>query len=454
MKAIAFALIYTFVSILGCQSAMAQKPKTLRVLHYDNPPSASIHEEATISTVMPFMAVYNNLVIFDPEAEYNSLDVIVPDLASEWHWNADHTTLTFKLRDGVSWHDGKPFTSADVKCTWDALTSAEPSQQRKNPRKSWYRNLKSVAVNGPLEVTFTLGRPQPSFLIYLASAFSPVYPCHVPASQMRTRPIGTGPFKFVEFRQNESITLTRNEKYWKKGLPLLDGIEYTIIKSTATGVLAFTSNKADMTFTGVVTPIIARDILQRTPTAICEAQSTNIQTTLQINQEKPPFDDPKMRLALEKAIDRKAFVDILTEGAGRIGGAMLPAPDGIWAMPASMLESIPGYELDIEKRRKDARNIMSEAGYTSANPLKIKISTRNTPTYRDPAVILIDQLRTINISAELDLIDTGVWYTRMARKDFTVALGLLGFGVDDPDVAFYEAFACGSERNYTNYCNP
>ena len=98
--------------------ALAQKAGgTLRVSHRDNPPSASIHEEATISTVMPFMAVYNNLVVFDPQEKQNRPDKIVPDLATEWAWSNDGKDLTFKLRDGVKWHDGKPFTSADVKCT-------------------------------------------------------------------------------------------------------------------------------------------------------------------------------------------------------------------------------------------------------------------------------------------------------------------------------------------------
>ena len=91
-------------------------------------------------------------------------------------------------------------------------------------------------------------RPQPSLLAMLASGYTPIYPCHVSAAQMRTHPIGTGPFKFVEMKQNESIKLVRNPDYWKKGLPYLDGIEYTIIPNRATAVLAFVAGKVDMTF--------------------------------------------------------------------------------------------------------------------------------------------------------------------------------------------------------------
>jgi peptide/nickel transport system substrate-binding protein len=118
-------------------TAAAQKPGgTLRVTHRDNPPSASILEEATISTDMPFMAVFNNLVVFDPESPLNRLDRVVPDLATSWALSDGDRTLTFQLRDGVQWHDGKPFTSADVKCTWDILTGKVNGKLRKNPRKT------------------------------------------------------------------------------------------------------------------------------------------------------------------------------------------------------------------------------------------------------------------------------------------------------------------------------
>src|SRR5580704_2558896 len=116
---------------------------------------------------------------------------------------------------GVKWHDGRPFTAKDVECTWDLLTGRGNDKLRINPRKSWYDNLDAVTASGDFEVTFRLKRPQPSFLTLLASGWSPVYPCHVPARDMRNHPIGTGPFKFVEFKPNVSITLARNLDYWK-----------------------------------------------------------------------------------------------------------------------------------------------------------------------------------------------------------------------------------------------
>ncbi len=166
------ALMAATVAAAG-HSALAQKAGgVLKLYHRGTPPSASIHEEATISTVAPFMSVYNNLVIFDQHEPVNSLDSIVPDLATEWSWSGDGTELTFKLRDGVTWHDGKPFTSADVKCTWDMIQGKVDDRDmrlRKNPRKSWYWNLKEVTTDGDQEVTFHLGQSQPSFLALLAA---------------------------------------------------------------------------------------------------------------------------------------------------------------------------------------------------------------------------------------------------------------------------------------------
>src|SRR3990167_3092998 len=145
-------VVGTFAALVTAASpAFAQKQGgTLRVSHRDNPPSASPHEEATISTVMPFASVFNNLVVFDQKEKVNSPDKIVPELAESWSWSPDRTKLTFKLRQGVKWHDGKPFTAKDVKCTWDALAGrpAEAQQDliRKNPRKIWYLNLNDVTV--------------------------------------------------------------------------------------------------------------------------------------------------------------------------------------------------------------------------------------------------------------------------------------------------------------------
>ena len=127
----------------------------------------------------PFAPIYNNLIVYDPHQPVNREETLIPELATKWEWDTAKTTLTFELRQGVKWHDGKPFTSADVKCTWDMVSGLVPGKIRKSPRQAWFSNLKEITVNGDAEATFHLKRPQPSFLALLASGWSPVYPCHV-----------------------------------------------------------------------------------------------------------------------------------------------------------------------------------------------------------------------------------------------------------------------------------
>jgi peptide/nickel transport system substrate-binding protein len=232
----------------GSHPALAQKQGgVLKVYHRDSPASMSILEEATLSVVLPMMGVFNNLVVYDQNVKQNSLQSIVPDLATSWETSEDGTQLTFKLREGVKWHDGKSFTAKDVACTWDLLLGKGQEKLRTNPRKIWYQNVESVTGNSDSEAVFHLKRPQPALLALLAYGYSPVYPCHVPPRDMRSHPIGTGPFKFAEFKPNERITVTGNPDYWKKGRPYLDGIEYTIIPNRSTALLAFEAGKFDLT---------------------------------------------------------------------------------------------------------------------------------------------------------------------------------------------------------------
>jgi peptide/nickel transport system substrate-binding protein len=451
------AIAAAMLSLLAFSSvASAAEPKQggiLRMYHRDSPGSASIHEEATYSTNIPFMPVFNNLVIYKQDVAQNSMDSIVPDLAESWAWSSDGKTLDFKLRQGVKWHDSKPFTSNDVKCTFDMVMGKSPQKFRKNPRKSWYDQVADVTTKGDFEVAFNLKRPQPALPALLASGYTPIYPCHVTPAEMRTHPIGTGPFKFVEFKANESIKLVRNPDYWKEGLPHLDGIEFTIIPNRSTAVLAFVAGKFDITFPTEVTIPLLKDMKTQAPNAVCVFEPTNVSTNIIVNSTSPPFDNPDIRRAMALALDRKAFISILFEGQADVGGTMLPAPGGVWGMPNEMLETIPGYGPDVNANREEARKLMQKAGYGPDKHLAVKVSTRNIAQYRDPAVILIDQLKSIYIDADLDVVETANWFPKVARKDYALGLNLTGNSVDDPDQSFYENYSCNSERNYTNYCN-
>jgi peptide/nickel transport system substrate-binding protein len=435
--------------------ATAQKPGgTLQVYISANPSSMSILEEVSFTTVMAAGPVFNGLVVFDPAKPIGSLETVIPELAKSWAWDASGTKLTFQLNEGVTWHDGKPFTAKDVKCTLDWIAGKVPGYFRKNPRKIWFANLKEVTVDSDHQATLHLERPQPSVLALLASGFGVIYPCHIEAKDQRQKPIGTGPFKFVEFRSNELVRLVKNPNYWKKGLPYLDGVDYTIVGNRSTRVLGLIAGKFDLTTTGDITVPIMKDIASQAPQIVCTLGPTNVSVNVLINDKRPPLDNVKLRKAISLAVDREGMMAITSHGAATVSGVMMPPPEGIWGMPPEVISKLSGYGGTMEERQAEARKLMEEAGYSATNKLPIKISTRDLASYKDPAVIMVDQLNKVHFNAELEIIESSVWFGRAARQDYAVALNLTGSSVDDPDATLVESYACGSEYNYSKYCNP
>jgi len=222
----------------------------------------------------------------------------------------------------------------------------------------------------------------------------------------------------------------------------------------STAILVFSAGNFDRYGQGILSLPLMKQLKEQSPNAVCEVVSWNIPRQLLVNPSKPPFDNIELRRAVNLALDRKAFIDIISDKDGSIGGAMMPPPAGSWGMPPEVLEKLPGYGTDVQKNRAEAREIMKRHGYGPDKRLAIEVTTRNTPAYRDPAVLLIDQLKEIYIDATLNAIDTAQWYPTVMRKDYTIGVTVGENGLDDPDQQFYENFVCGAERNYTAYCNP
>ena len=329
-------------------TAQAQKQGgILKVWHRDSPGNMSILEEGTISIIAPIMGVFNNLVMFDPNVKQNSLKSIVPDLAESWSWSEDGTDLTFKLRDGVKWHDGKPFTAADVKCTWDLVQGKAKEKLRVNAREAWWINLEEVTTEGDRQATFHLKRPQPAFIdaARLGVHADLSVPCLArrDAARIRSAPA----------RSNLSSSSRTSRSRWhatritgSPAGPISTALEWTIIPNRSTAMLAFMAGKFDMTFPYEVTIPMLKDVHSQMPDAVCEVTPENFAPNLLITR-KPPFDNLELRRAIAMTIDHQAFIDILGEGQGDIGTAMLPGPEGLWAMPKEMMEKLPGYEPDV-----------------------------------------------------------------------------------------------------------
>jgi peptide/nickel transport system substrate-binding protein len=434
MTLLGLSLALPLTLVVPSGMANAQKAGgTLRIQLGDTPPSPSLLEEITVSVAVPFMGLFNNLVIYDQSVNRNTFESIRPELATAWTVSPDGRQVTFSLRQGVKWHDGKAFTAADVRCTFDLLMEKGEAKLRRNPRGIWFENVEQVTADNDSQVTFHLKQPQPSLLAFLAAGWSAVYPCHVSPAQMRRHPIGTGPFKFVELKSNERVRVEKNREYWKPGRPYLDAIEYSIIGNRAMRMLAFTAGRDDMTFPTDVTVPLLKDIEKQVPAAQCTLRPLGVTYNLIINRDAPPFNDPKARAALALTLDRKSFIDITSEGRDIVGGSMLPPPAGVWGVGAEKLKDLPGYGGDVEAAREKGRGLMHELGYGPEKRLKMKVSTRNSASYRDLAVILIDHLKHIYIDGELELIDSAVYFNRLYQKNYTIVLNATGSSLDDPD---------------------
>ena len=428
---------------------------TLRmVLREDLPQGFAIHETATNSVTWPSMPCYSNLVVYDQTKRLGRMETIVPELAEKWSWQDNYRNLVFFLRKDVKWHDGQPFTSKDVKFTFDVVREAAdaPAKLRINPRKEWYANVDAVEAPDPHTVVFRLKRPQPSLVAMLASGYSPVIPAHVAIAEHRSRCIGTGPFKFKEWKRGQSVELVRNPDYFVKGRPYLDAVRYTVIVERGTRVAALQTNQIDAAYPGETTLSIAEQLKGAVPSMVFTETASNVSENLLLNTKKPPFDNVKVRRALSFAIDRRAYTQTVHRGLAVVGASLAPKPWGVWGLLEKDLAQLPGYGGAAEGRAT-AKKLLAEAGFGPGNPLKLEVVTRAIAIYLDFSGFVISDLKQVGIEATLKQIDTAQWHPMVTRREFHMGTNLTGLGVDDPDANFYENYACGSPRNYGDYCN-
>jgi peptide/nickel transport system substrate-binding protein len=438
--------------------AVSQSPKSggiLNVMQREDPPQGfAIHETSTISTVWPGMPCFNNIVMFDPLKKTESMDTIIGDLAEKWSWQDNNRALVFSLRKNVKWHDGQPFTSKDVKYTFDMVRDTPDAQGklRINPRKDWYNNVDRIEAPDSHTVVFHLKRPQPSILMMLASGYSPVYAAHVPAASYRTGCVGTGPFKVKEWRKGEFIDFVKNTDYFVKGRPYLDGMRYFPIQDRSTKFAALQAGRLDVSFPGDESKTIAEQVTAAEPRIKVTVGHQNVNDNLLLNNTKPPFDNAKVRRAMSLAINRAGAVKAVHQGGAVVGAAMAPKPYGVWGLLEQDLKTLPGYG-DAAQNKEQAKKLLAEAGFGPGNPLRLEMATRAIPIYLDFASYVLPELKQVGIEATLKQIETAQWHPLATRKEFQAAPNLTGLGVDDPDGNFYENYACGSPRNYGGYCD-
>src|SRR5438477_7315228 len=310
------------------------------------------------------MPCYSNLVLFHQLEAYETADTVRPELAEKWSWQDNYRNLVFFLRRGVKWHDGQPFTSRDVKSTFDVVREAAdaPGRLRLNPRKDWYSNIDAIEAVDPYTVVFRLKRPQPSLLLMLASGYSPVYPAHVPLAELRQRCVGTGPFRFKQYARGQLVELERNPDYFVPGRPYLDGIRYTIIGERGTRLAALQAGRLDAFVPLDVTKTMAESVKQSAPSLVITEVGQNGSDNVIVNHKRPPFDNPAVRRAMSLAMDRHAFVQGVRHGGAVMGAAMMPKPFGIWGLPDQDLRMLPGYRGPAQDKA-EAKKLLASAGY-------------------------------------------------------------------------------------------
>ncbi len=443
------------LALLALAAAPASAQKAGGVLHgvlVETWPSLSMHEDASVSTIWPAIPMYSNLLLYDPKRLVAGRPALVGELAESWAWSEGGKRLTFKLKRGVTWHDGKPFTGADVKYTFDLVRDLPSKRLKLNPRKLWYANVVELRTAGDYEVAFVLKQPQPGLVNLLASAYALIYPAHVDPAELRTRAVGTGPFVLKEAVPESKIVMARNPHYFVKDRPYLDGLDYTIIKSRPARIAALQAGQLDMGFP-TDGSVAERDTLKRSNPGMTVVEiPQGLNDNVLINTRRAPFDNVKLRRAVALALDRAGMIKSVHQGAAILGGATLPPPYGEWGLTAADLAQLPGYG-DPARDKAEARKLLAEEGYGPAKPLTVTVSTRTQDVYVDIATWGVSELKAVGINATLELVESVQWFARLARRDFQLAINVTRVAADDPDANFAENYACGSQRNYTDYCN-
>jgi peptide/nickel transport system substrate-binding protein len=453
----ALVILVAAAHFAAAADAQAGKPKRGGILNSvltEDPPGLLVHESATISNVWPMSPCYSNLVIFDPLKPLDSAETVIPELAEKWSWQDNYRNLVFFLRRNVKWHDGRPFTSADVKYTFDAVREAPDSvgKLRTSPRKDWYANVEAIEAPEPHTVVFRLKRPQPSLLLMFASGYSPVFPAHVPVAELRQRCVGTGPFRQKEYLRGQLIELERNPSYFVPDRPYLDGIRYTIIRERGTRLAALQAGRVDAFLPLEMTKAMADAARAQAPSLVITEVGQNGSDNVILNHKRAPFDNPAVRQAVNLALDRNAYVRSVRQNGAVTGAALMPKPLGFWGLPDPELRALAGYR-DPAKDKAEAKRLLAGAGHGPDKPLRVDLVTRTLPIYLDLASFVVDQLRLIGIEATLKQLDTAAWFPALSRRDFQIGANLTAGGFDDPDAYLFENYKCGSPRNYTDYCS-
>jgi peptide/nickel transport system substrate-binding protein len=413
-------------------------------------PSLDPHQEQTFATLQPVAPLYSTLLQIDPYHYPN----VIGDVASEWKISPDGLTYTFKIRQGIRFHDGSTLTSADVKASYDKILFPPPGVR--SIRKHHYSAVGSVEAPDPSTVVFKLKFPSASLLTNLASPWNVIYPkkyLDKDPNYFKAHVMGSGPFKFKHYTRGSTFEGERNPDYFVKDRPYLDGYKFFVSTETSVRAAAIRSGRAYIEFRDLPQADVEAIRKQLGDKVVVQQTPFVIQFGIAMNHTVKPFDDIRVRKALTLGIDRYTAGRVLQPLTGLRDVGALTRPGTEWAMSPAELEKYPGFWRDAAKSRVEAKRLLAEAGYP--NGLKVVLKNRNVKLpYQDMAVYVVHEWREIGIEAEHRPLETAAWYADgRDQGNFELMVFPTGAFVDDPD-QLLAPYITGSPQNWARFSSP
>ena len=435
--------------------AAAETPKRGGILTFmipaDAPPSFDGHRETTFATVHSAAPFYSVLIRVNPDNPSSTTDFVCDLCTAMPTPTDDGKTYTFKIREGVKFHDGTPLTADDVAASWRAII--QPPEGVSSARESHYIMVAKVEAPDPTTVVFRLKFATGAFLPALADPFNWIYQkaiLDIDPRWYEKNIMGSGPFKLGGYEIGQSIKGVRNPDYYHPGQPYLDGFTAIYAPKQAVRVDAIRGDRAAGEFRGL--PPSARDQLQQElgDKVVMQSSDWNCGNVITPNHKKKPFDDVRVRRALALAIDQWHGAPALAKIANvkTVGGVVFPGSP--LAATRAELETLAGYWPDIEKSRAEARRLLKEAG---AEGLAFELLNRNIDQpYKFVGTWLIDEWSKIGLRVTQRVVPTGPWFEAMRSGSFDVVVDASCNSTVNPllDVQKYLPRAVFS-ANYGNY---
>jgi peptide/nickel transport system substrate-binding protein len=400
--------------------------------------SFDMYQENSAPLLAQLAPAYSSLLRYDP------LDVskLLPDLAERWEISPDGLQYTFFLRQGVRFHDGAPLTSADVKFSLDRLYA--PAAPAMSVRRSWLAMVKSVEAPDPNRVVVGLKYPAAELLPILGMVWTNIVPKHVAEAKgdMKKDIVGTGPFKFKAYQQGTSLEYARNEDYYDKSRPYLDGVKFLILKDQTTRFAALQTGKAHITAVGG-SGLTAQDAEQLEGTMkdkikVWRTADLTVDS-LTMNMSRKPWDDLRVRRAANLAFDRQAYARLVWGGAFTVG-SFNPG-----VIPSTEISQMPGYRQPKDADRAEAQRLLAEAGYPEGFPTKLLFQAQASDQRK--AEYAQNQLATIGIKATFDIQESAAFFSKQLARDYDTLMEGVGAQIVDPSPRLFQLFYTGAPQN-------